>query len=694
MDVAASITRATASAGARGHKLSNRFEQDLSVPFPLQAFHGIEGTDVVSEPKDGQGHPASSGWLSDEAYQTYSVRGGTDKWRDNLRRRVEMHKFESLHGESDLVKAITQPRGRSGTSFPGKVSGAEGSPRPGGWKGSGKRRRGWERGGHALYGGSQGDGGRGDEDFGGGGEAAVGRLIKLDPVAKLRNSSLTLQEHRTFQAVSHKLLRFEHQLDPDARPLTAEERQALDRLDPLVRAEQAKYADQLSRWRESGRAPYRFLEKSLASGMDACLQVLRNRQQASLPRHYQLHFTSALGRDEDPGAAPPEPKHLSTVKPARAWRQRMRFPSLPMLVQEADSALEKNSEAPAAPPSTPDSAWGMAVARRWMRMGQWGERDAVFAEADMLVDLPALLALTDPGAAWVVPFSVRWLGGEGGAEGGTEGGGKKVLVVHSPLLPPTMTWRERAEGYFQHALVQQLRAPGEGKEGEAAEGMMGMEGEEETLSLEVWQLAQLKVVVASERAVVVREGREMEEEGRGEGGTEGGTEALLAVEVDYALEWSEEEEPYPQGLIRHVLYDWVAGEALPLVGRVDGKGRRLMELESRRDMGRWRQWEQEGRTAWARGEVTKRLVQILGLWQRQATGSFVARHDPVGKEMRVYRQVPEKDGGGGGEEGPSSWDLHAYIAESGRVEEKAAGSWRMWRWPDPKQHIPGTFVPR
>ena len=62
-------------------------------------------------------------------------------------------------------------------------------------------------------------------------------VIRMGPVAKTRNSTLTLKEHQTFLTLAKKKLRFENKLE-DARPLTADERQNLLRLEPLVRAEQ------------------------------------------------------------------------------------------------------------------------------------------------------------------------------------------------------------------------------------------------------------------------------------------------------------------------------------------------------------------------------------------------------------------------------------------------------------------------
>jgi len=293
--------------------------------------------------------------------------------------------------------------------------------------------------------------------------------------------------------------------------------------------------------------------------------------------------------------------------------------------------------------------------------------------------------LADPSTPWMIPFSVRTVGGEE-KEGGREGG-KKVLVVHSPLLPPTMTWRERAELYYQEVVPKQLAGREGGREG----GKEGEEEEEEdrTLSLEAWQLAQLKVVVASDRVAVSETAAAAVVAGGAaeEGGV--GKEALLSVEVDYALEWSEEEEPFPHSLIRHLLFNWVAGHASPYLAKIDGKNRKICKLINRREMPRWVQWQGEGRAAWAMGEVVTRLVHILGLLHKQAEGEFVVRHDPEGKEMVVYHQVPGLEGGREG-----GLDLHAYISGSGKAEEKAVGAWRVWKWPSVEQHIPGTFVPR
>jgi hypothetical protein len=490
----------------------------------------------------------------------------------------------------------------------------------------------------------------------------------------------------------------------DARPLTADERQTLEKLDPLVRAEQAKYGEQLSKWRESGRAPYKMLEKHVGPRVDAYLQALRLHQLGSLPQFYQMHFKSPLKPEGGVGESL-EPAFIGGIKAADVSEERVRVPPLPVDItvgeeeekeeQEKGSAAAAAAAAAAASSSSSSSSeqdlhWSPRDARRWDRMAKWGQKDYVFDEGDILIDLPTLLLLADPSTAWMIPFSVRTVGGE--EEGGREGG-KKVLVVHSPLLPPTMTWRERADLYYQEVVPKQLAGKEGGREG-GKEG--GKEGEEEdrTLSLEAWQLAQLKVVVASDRVAL----SEATGGGGGGGGAaaagaeEGaglGKEALLSVEVDYALEWSEEEEPFPHGLIRHLLFNWVAGHASPYLAKIDGKNRKLTKLIQRREMPRWLQWQGEGRAAWAMGEVVTRLVHILGLLHKQAEGDFVVRHDPEGKEMVVYHHVPGLEGGREG-----GLDLHAYIRGSGKAEEKAVGAWRMWKWPSMEQHIPGTFVPR
>ncbi|KAM3572862.1 hypothetical protein VYU27_005165 [Nannochloropsis oceanica] len=777
MEFSSAVTSATAAAGTRVQKLCNRYEQDLSVAFPLQALQPVVGSEAgnAAAPASSNGTRTltSSSWLTDEAYQTYSVRGGTDKWRDNLRRRVEMHKFQSMHGESELVKAIMQTRGRSGTGNMGGKGGGGGGNKvewkheqhggaSGGGRGGGKRRRGWEQRSVNLYGGGRGEKGgpqrqdddQYDEDSGlpgaGGGEMAMGRLIKLGPVAKLRNSSLTLQEHKTFQALSRKQFRYDQQLDMDARPLTAEERQTLEKLAPLVRAEQAKYGELLSKWKESGRAPYKMLEKHVGPHVDAYLQAMRLHQLASIPQYYQMHFKSPLKPEEGLGERM-EPAFIGGIKAADVLKKRVHVPPLPVDVghvkedkredkdkeeeeekekekKDKDSSDSSTVEAAAAPSPASSSFserglhWSPRDARRWDRMAKWGKKDYVFEEGDILVDFRTLLTLADPSTAWMIPFSVQTVGGkgEGGKEGGREGG-KKVLVMLTPLLPPTMSWRERAELFYQEVVPQQL-AVTRGEEGRREKGKEEGEEEEEdrTLSLEAWQLAQLKVVVASDRVALSMAGAEVG--GRGEAGAgagagagaragaeaekhagvaaagpegeEGeGLEALLSVEVDYTLEWSEEEARYPHGLIRHLLFNWVAGHASPYLAIVDGKNRTLAKVIDRREMPGWLQWQGEGRAAWAMGEVVTRLVHILGLLHKQAEGDFVVKHDPEEKEMVVYHHIPGWEGGGeGGGEG--GLDLHAYIRASGKAEEKAAGAWRVWKWSSVEQHIPGTFVPR
>lgn len=661
-----------AVASTRTQKLTNRYEADVWVPFPLTPI--VEGEEANPGSSNGTNGttsstpPASSSWLSDEAYQTYSVRGGTDKWRDNLRRRVEMHKFQSLHGDSELLKAIMHPRGRGGASSKHQYKLEKSGPKGGGggggagWGGgAGKRRRGWEDR-KGLYGRGRGEGGEDDDDdeeengrpsVDGKGEAAVGRLIKLGPVAKLRNSSLTLQEHQTYQTLARKADRAEKGY-ADARPLTGEERQTLERLDPLVRAEQVKYTEQLHKWRESGRAPYRMLEKALGPRVDAFLEAVRTHQTAALPQHYQQHFKSSMVTTAGETARA-EPAIISCVKLADASAETLRVPDLPVDMPKGEAALE----------------WGPADQWRLERMGVLGEKEYVFEEGDILVDLPTLMALADHKLAWTIPFTVRALQGDGEKDEEEEEAaatGKKVLVLHPPLLPPVMSMRERADLYYGRVVWQELSKETPKKE----EGG----GDHPTLSLEAWQVAQLRVVVASERVALA--------------GAVEAPEALFSVETDYTLEWSEEVDPFPQGTIRDLLYHWVGNSATPYVAKVDGKNARLAKMVSLRDTQRFMDLQATGHSAVFMGEMVTRLLHVLGLLQRQAEGQFVARHDPEAKEMVVYHHVPGVATAGRAD----ALDLHAYIAESGKVDDKAASAWRKWAWPSEEQHIPGTFVPR
>jgi hypothetical protein len=292
---------------------------------------------------------------------------------------VLLYQLQAAHPDSPLVQAIFEPRGRAGPPRVSKADrqqqGGQGGGKEDGGQRGGKRRRGWESGrgndggggGMSLYGGSdeedeEGDGdgmdgsrgaarllrqrqrgaaasalggiGAGGGGGGMGGEGvAVGRVIKLGPVAKLRNSSLSLADHRTYQALSRKQQRFEAGAD-DARPLTAQERQALAGLEPLVRAEQARYVEALQKWVDSGRAPYKPLDRAVGPLVEPYLAQLKERQKAAFPRRYQRHFSAPLGAPP-PGQGGvlllPAPAFRDTVKTARVPASaRLRVPELPL----------------------------------------------------------------------------------------------------------------------------------------------------------------------------------------------------------------------------------------------------------------------------------------------------------------------------------------------------------------------------
>lgn len=182
-------------------------------------------------------------------------------------------------------------------------------------------------------------------------------VIRMGPVAKTRNSTLTLKEHQTFLTLARKKQRFENKLE-DARPLTADERQSLLRLEPLVRAEQvgrtrhwasilfssacfwhhlkyihiyiqqAKYNEALKKWVEGSRSPYRLLDKSISGAVDAFITELKEEQKAMYPKHYQHHIVSTL---IDPSGAPllPEPGFLVGVKTATPSAKTIHIPDLP-----------------------------------------------------------------------------------------------------------------------------------------------------------------------------------------------------------------------------------------------------------------------------------------------------------------------------------------------------------------------------
>lgn len=252
-----------------------------------------------------------------------------------------LSQLQAAHPDLPLVQAIFEPRGRAG---PPRAPKADQQGQALGQQGA-KRRRGWEAGGKAagggggrlrmsVYagGGSDDEGGYDDDEEGGGrlagaggggggGETVpVGRVIKLGPVAKLRNSALSLAEHRTFQALARKQQRFEAGA-ADARPLTAQERQTLAGLEPLVRAEQARYFEALLKWVDGARAPYKPLDRALGPLVEPFLAELRARQKAAYPRRYRRHCTAPLG-------APP-PGQGGLLLPAPAFRDRVKTARVP-----------------------------------------------------------------------------------------------------------------------------------------------------------------------------------------------------------------------------------------------------------------------------------------------------------------------------------------------------------------------------
>lgn len=88
-----------------------------------------------------------------------------------------MHKFQSMHGESDLVKAIMQTRGRSGTGIMGGRGGGGG-----GDKMEGKQEQ------H----GSGGGGGKGGGSDGVDGRNAVGICMEEDGAEKEAHQGTTM----------------------------------------------------------------------------------------------------------------------------------------------------------------------------------------------------------------------------------------------------------------------------------------------------------------------------------------------------------------------------------------------------------------------------------------------------------------------------------------------------------------------
>lgn len=326
-----------------------------------------------------------------------------------------------------------------------------------------------------------------------------------------------------------------------------------------------------------------------------------------------------------------------------------------------------------------------------------GQKEWVFEDADVLVDLPTLLCLADPSRPWAVPFTVRSLSG---GEQEQEQQRRRVLIVHRPLLLPVMSMRDRANAYYGQVVPDTLKTAAASGESEEEEER---KEEDPALALETWQLAQLRLVVASDRVRLAGL----------EGEAEGEVEAVLDTEVDYALEWSEEEQGADNGdVIRHLLLSLLSATARPCLAKVDAKTSKLARVTPRDGP---QQQPALGRAAQATrnpayvSEVVGRLSRILGLLLGQPEGSFVARQEPArgleeaeqggGGTMAVFLHMPELEGGGGkGEQSSSSeqqLDLHALIDASGQVDPSAKSAWRKWLWPSSgADHIPGTFVPR
>ncbi len=709
--------------------------------------------------------------------------GATDRWRDGLRRRVLLYQLQAAHPESPLVQAIFEPRGRAGPPRASKADRQQQGQQQGQGAGKdeggqrGKRRRGWEGGSGSGRGLSLYDGGGSDEDedyddgSGGGGTdrrkrpagsplggdgvggvggagaegVAMGRVMKLGPVAKLRNSSLSLADHRAFQALLRKQQRFEAGAG-DARPLTAQERQALAGLEPLVRAERARYLEALQKWVDSGRAPYRPLDKAVGPLVEPFLAQLRARQKGAYPRRYQRHLSAPMG-----GAGPgqgggghggllllPAPAFRETVKTARVPAAgRLRVPALPLdipcvlfcfvcacscvcvhvsvggfvirmhppIFRSPTNTTTNNTNTNTHRKDRPLALSAREARRLVERTAALGQEDWVFEDADVLLDLPTLLTLADPTRPWAVPFTVRALGGGG------EQQQRRVLIVHRPLLLPVMSMRDRADVFYGQAVPAALRgatAAAAGGAAAAAKEEDEEEGEGETpgMALETWQLAQLRLVLATDRVRLSGPGltgaAEQEEQEEEEG-----QEAVLACETDYALEWSEEDEgDQNRDVIRHLLLALLSATARPFLAKVDAKGSKLARVTPRDALG---QLPALGRAAEAGrnpayvSEVVGRVSRVLGVLLGQPEGRFVARQEPgtggepggVGGSMTVYLHVPELEGQPPSESGQGELDLHALIDASGRGDASARSAWRKWLWPSSgADHIPGTFVPR
>lgn len=173
--------------------------------------------------------------------------------------------------------------------------------------------------------------------------------------------------------------------------------------------------------------------------------------------------------------------------------------------------------------------------------------------SDVVVGLRTLLSLADPTVAWTIPFE-NVLKADGTSH---------LTVIRSPLLPPVLTLRSLAELYFRRLVKSVLHAPSES----AMDVSDGKKGEDRSVAYERWQLGpSLKVTVGTERVHLQGDKLDVED-------------ALLEVDVDYTLEFSEGEmEVMPLGQIRRLLYAWLAVSCPVYRAVVDGKTAKLVKV--------------------------------------------------------------------------------------------------------------------
>lgn len=279
---------------------------------------------------------------------------------------------------------------------------------------------------------------------------------------------------------------------------------------------------------------------------------------------------------------------------------------------------------------------------------------------------------------------------------------RRVLILHRPLLPPVLSMRERANAYYARAVPAALLSTAAGDPADNN----GADDDDPAVALETWQLAQLRLVVAMDRVRLLPPGQEGQE-GEGE-------ETMLDVEVDYALEWSEEDEGAQNSdTVRHLLLTLFGATAAPYLAKVDAKHSRLSRVTPRDAPGQQAalgRAAQAGRNPAYVSEVVGRLSRILGVMLGQPPGRYVARQEPAaapaemeqggGGAMTLYLHMPELEATAITKEVSSSsssqvLDLHALIDASGRADASARSTWRKWLWPSSgTDHIPGTFVPR